>query len=112
MGWSHAPAGVVAAAVEHAIAAAQDAGELAAADVAMIAVALKVARALDLCDVAGDTRGVVSAARELQNLLTQLGLSPARRAPAPEPPRKATDDGLAGFLAGLGAPTLGDPAQS
>jgi hypothetical protein len=102
-----AAAGAVAAAVELALVAADDAGRIEATDLALVALAIKVAGAVDLADARGETRAVVSAARELASLLSQLGLTTARQ-PAP---REDRSDDVAAFLAGLGTPSLGDTAQ-
>lgn len=102
-----AAAGAVAAAVELALVAADDDGRIEATDLALAALAIKVAAAVDLADSRGETRAVVSAARELASLLTQLGLTTARQ-PAP---REERSDDVAAFLAGLGTPSLGDAAQ-
>lgn len=101
--------GAVVAAVTAAIERAGDAGDLDGLDVALSALALKVAKAVDLADARCDTRGVVSASRELQALLGQLGLThPGRGRPAS---REDRADDVAGFLAELGTPTVGDPAN-
>lgn len=104
-----APAGAVAAAVELALTAADDAGALEALDLALAAVAIKLGAAVDLADARGDIRAVVSASRELASCLDQLGLTTAR---APAGRREGGDrDDLSALLADLGTPALGDTAQ-
>lgn len=108
-----APAGVVEAACELALGAAVEDGLLGATDLALMALVLKVAGAVDRADARADVRAVVSAARELQSLLVSLGLAvPARRAPAGDAGKDGERDDLAAFLATLGDATLGDAADA
>jgi len=98
-------------AVRATMAAAAEAGRLTPVDAAMVALALKVAAAIDRADARADSRGVVAAARQLESLLTQLGLG-APKAPRGRPPGGSGGADLAELLAGLAEPTLGDPAHA
>lgn len=82
--------------VEQLVAGAVTAAELDPRDLGAAALAVELARAVDVASTKRDPYGVAAAARELRECLSRLRLDPTARG-----------DGLAGqaadFLAGLGA---------
>lgn len=94
-------------AVTIAVNTARATGQLEPAAEPYAALAVELARAVD---VAADKRtpgGVAQASRELRDVLAQLGLTPR-----PKPAGGDSGDSFADFVAGLGVPEVGHPAHT
>ncbi len=100
--------GAMARAVEASVEAARATGRLGLIEVALSALAVEQARAVDLAAGRRDPYAVTQASRALLSILDRLGLAPSPSAPAPS----AEADGLEAFLSGLRGPTVGDAAHS
>lgn len=90
--------------VERAFTAAVDAGRrdgtIADVDGGLAALAVELARGVDVASRKSDPYGVAAAGRELREVASRLKLDPTSRG-------GANDDGLAEFLRGLSAPDAG-----
>lgn len=80
---------------------------IAPADAGMVALALMLAQGVDTAAANRRPRDVSIIGRELRETLTRLKLDPTAR-----PAGGGESDPFAAFLADLGAPTVGDAAQS
>jgi hypothetical protein len=100
----HRRAGRVETRTAAAIRAAKAEDKLGKLDDGVCALAVELARAVDVGALKQDPYAIATAGRELREVMSRLKLDPTSRGLRP-------DDPLSDFLAGLGSPTVGDTAD-